>query len=51
MGLDILQMVIVLAILFALVFPVGTYMAAVFMRRKTWIDPVRSTRTWPCGPV
>jgi K+-transporting ATPase ATPase A chain len=40
MGLDILQMAIVLVILLLLVRPVGTYMAAVFMGKRTWLDPV-----------
>ncbi len=40
MALDILQMLIVLAILLLLVRPVGTYMAAVFMRKRTGLDRV-----------
>jgi K+-transporting ATPase ATPase A chain len=40
MGLDILQMVIVLAILLLLVKPVGTYMAAVFTGKTTPLDRV-----------
>src|SRR3984893_6462936 len=40
MRLDILQMWIVLAILFLLVRPVGTYMAAVFMRKPSAVDRV-----------
>ena len=40
MGLDILQMAIVIGILLVLVKPVGTYMAAVFMGKRTWLDPV-----------
>ena len=40
MGLDILQMAIVIVILLLLVKPVGTYMAAVFMGKRTWLDPV-----------
>jgi K+-transporting ATPase ATPase A chain len=40
MALDILQMLIVLVILFLLVRPVGTYMAAVFMRKPTALDRV-----------
>jgi K+-transporting ATPase ATPase A chain len=40
MGLDILQMVIVLAILMLLVKPVGTYMAAVFSGKRTLLDRV-----------
>ena len=40
MGLDILQMVIVLAILLLLVRPVGTYMAAVFTGKRTVLDRV-----------
>jgi potassium-transporting ATPase potassium-binding subunit len=40
MGFDILQMAILLVILFLLVRPVGTYMAAVFMRKKSPVDRV-----------
>src|SRR5581483_7769718 len=40
MGSDILQMVVVLALLMAIVYPLGRYMAAVFMQRRTWLDPV-----------
>ena len=40
MALDILQIVLVLAIMFLLVPPVGTYMAAVFTGKRTWLDPV-----------
>src|SRR5579859_6872719 len=40
MALDILQMLIVLAILVLLVRPVGTYMAAVFMGKQTVLDRV-----------
>jgi K+-transporting ATPase ATPase A chain len=40
MAIDVLQMVIVLTIILLLVRPVGSYMAAVFMRRRTWLDPV-----------
>src|SRR5712691_8532768 len=40
MGSDILQIAIVLAILLLLVKPVGTYMAAVFMGKKTVLDRV-----------
>src|SRR6202011_2123912 len=40
MPLDILQMLIVLVILFRLVRPVGTYMAAVFMRKPSALDRV-----------
>src|SRR6266853_1695033 len=40
MGFDILQMVIVLAILFLLVRPVGSYMAAVFMGKQSPVDRV-----------
>src|SRR5713226_454364 len=40
MPLDILQMLIVLVILFLLVRPVGTYMAAVFTRKRTAVDRV-----------
>src|SRR5712691_228593 len=40
MGFDILQMAIVLVILFLLVRPVGSYMAAVFMRKKSPVDRV-----------
>lgn len=40
MALDILQMMIVLAILVALAIPLGHYMANVFTLRRTWLDPV-----------
>jgi K+-transporting ATPase ATPase A chain len=40
MGFDILQMIIILAVLLLLVKPVGTYMAAVFMGKKTPLDRV-----------
>ena len=40
MALDILQVAIVLVLLLLLVKPVGTYMAAVFMGKRTWLDPV-----------
>ncbi len=40
MPLDILQMLIVLAILLLLVRPVGTYMAAVFTRKPSAVDRV-----------
>src|ERR1700738_3495845 len=40
MPLDILQMLIVLVILFLPVRPVGTYMAAVFMRKPSAVDRV-----------
>ena len=40
MGFDILQMLIVVVILLLLVRPVGTYMAAVFTRKKTVLDRV-----------
>src|SRR4030081_2852974 len=40
MPLDILQMLIVLVILFLLVRPVGTYMAAVFTRKSSAVDRV-----------
>ena len=40
MAFDILQIVLVLAIMFLLVPPVGTYMAAVFTGKRTWLDPV-----------
>src|SRR5713226_3224019 len=40
MPLDILQMLIVLVILFLLVRPVGTYMAAVFTRKPSAVDRV-----------
>ncbi len=40
MARDILQIAIVVAILLLLVRPVGTYMAAVFMGKRTWLDPV-----------
>src|SRR5579862_9310038 len=37
---DILQIVLVLAIALAIVVPFGMYMAAVFMQRRTFLDPV-----------
>ena len=40
MGFNILQIAIVLAILLLLVKPVGTYMAVVFMRKKSPLDRV-----------
>jgi len=40
MALDILQIVIVLAVLLVLVRPVGTYLAAVFTRRRSGLDRV-----------
>src|SRR5579859_132591 len=40
MGFDILQMLIVVAILMLLVVPMGTYMAAVFTRKRTVLDRV-----------
>jgi len=40
MPLDVLQMLIVLAILLLLVRPVGTYMAAVFTRKPSAVDRV-----------
>ncbi|MGH2518861.1 MAG: potassium-transporting ATPase subunit KdpA, partial [Chloroflexota bacterium] len=40
MVFDILQMVIVLALAFAIVFPLGRYIAAVFMLKPTLADPV-----------
>jgi K+-transporting ATPase ATPase A chain len=40
MPLDIVQMVIVLALLCLLAFPMGRYMAAVFTGGRTWLDPV-----------
>jgi K+-transporting ATPase ATPase A chain len=40
MGLDILQMAILIVIMLVLVRPVGTYMAAVFTGKRTWLDPV-----------
>src|SRR5256712_7420822 len=40
MARDILQIAIVVAILLLLVRPVGSYMAAVFMGKRTWLDPV-----------
>src|SRR4029077_5398220 len=40
MALDILQILIVLVILFLLVRPVGSYMAMVFMRKKSPLDRV-----------
>jgi len=40
MALDILQILIVLVILFLLVRPVGSYMATVFMRKKSRVDRI-----------
>jgi potassium-transporting ATPase potassium-binding subunit len=40
MPFDVLQMLIVLVVLFLLVKPVGTYMAAIFTHKRTWLDPV-----------
>jgi len=40
MPIDILQWLIFFAILLALVFPVGRYMATVFTHGRTWLDPV-----------
>jgi K+-transporting ATPase ATPase A chain len=40
MLLDIIQIVIVLAIIVALAIPLGRYMAAVFTNRRTVLDPV-----------
>src|SRR5438132_1464964 len=40
MARDTLQIAIVIAILLLLVRPVGSYMAAVFMGKRTWLDPV-----------
>jgi K+-transporting ATPase ATPase A chain len=40
MAIDILQWVIFWAVLLALVFPVGRYMAKVFTGGRTWFDPV-----------
>ena len=40
MSVDILQWLIFFAILLALVFPVGRYMAKVFMGEHTWLDRV-----------
>ena len=40
MSFDILQWLIFFAILLALVFPVGSYMAKVFTGGRTWLDPV-----------
>src|SRR5215813_9661641 len=40
MAFDLLQMVVVLGLLLAIVVPLGSYMAAVFMGRRTWLDPV-----------
>jgi K+-transporting ATPase ATPase A chain len=40
MALDILQVAIILVLLLLLVKPVGTYMAAVFTGKRTWLDPV-----------
>jgi K+-transporting ATPase ATPase A chain len=39
-AIDILQMAVVLAIILAIVAPLGRYMAAVFMGRRTWLDRV-----------
>src|SRR3984893_9530978 len=53
MPLDILQMLIVLVVLFLLVRPVGTYMAAVFMRKKSVVDrafdPIDNGIYWLSG--
>ncbi|MBV8062732.1 MAG: potassium-transporting ATPase subunit KdpA [Nevskia sp.] len=40
MALDIIQMIIVMALILAIVVPLGRYMAAVFMRTHTWLDRV-----------
>src|ERR1039457_3861050 len=40
MSIDILQWLIFFAVLMALVFPVGSYMAKVFTHGRTWLDPV-----------
>src|SRR5262245_10718438 len=40
MALDILQILIVLLILLLLVRPVGSYMATVFMRKKSRVDRI-----------
>ena len=40
MAIDVLQWVIFWAVLLALVFPVGSYMARVFTGGRTWFDPV-----------
>jgi len=40
MALDILQILIVLVLLFLLVRPVGSYMATVFMRKKSRVDRI-----------
>jgi len=40
MSIDILMWLIFFAILVALVFPVGSYMAKVFTGGRTWLDPV-----------
>jgi K+-transporting ATPase ATPase A chain len=40
MGVDVIQIVIVLVIIVALAIPLGRYMAAVFTNRRTWLDPV-----------
>ena len=56
MGFDILQMLILLVIVFLLVRPVGTYMAAVFMRKPSAVDRVfdhfhneQLADDWPAG--
>jgi len=40
MGPDLVQMVAVVAIILALVVPLGSYMAVVFTGGRTWLDPV-----------
>src|SRR5579883_652616 len=40
MAFDIFQMLIVLALIMAIVVPLGRYMAAVFMGQRTWLDPI-----------
>ncbi|MBV9119758.1 MAG: potassium-transporting ATPase subunit KdpA, partial [Chloroflexi bacterium] len=40
MVLDIIQMLVVMAIIMAIVVPLGRYMAAVFMGSRTWLNRV-----------
>jgi K+-transporting ATPase ATPase A chain len=40
MSIDIIQWLIFFAILLALVFPMGRYMAKVFTGERTWLDPL-----------
>jgi K+-transporting ATPase A subunit len=42
MVLDVVQMVVVLAILMAIAVPLGQYMAVVFTGGRTWLDSLLS---------